>query len=35
VLPPTVRLTATAAEILAKVRWVETNVEKLVANNSK
>jgi len=27
--------TATADEILAKVRWVETNVKKLVANNSK
>jgi transposase len=27
--------TATAGEILAKVRWVETNVKKLVANNSK
>jgi transposase len=27
--------TATAEEILAKVRWVETNVKKLVANNSK
>jgi transposase len=26
--------TATADEILAKVRWVETNVKKLVANNS-
>jgi transposase len=27
--------TATADEILAKVRWVETNVKQLVANNSK
>jgi transposase len=27
--------TATAEEILAKVRWVETNVKQLVANNSK
>lgn len=27
--------TAAADEILAKVRWVETNVRKLVANNSK
>ena len=26
---------ATADEILAKVRWVETTVKKLVANNSK
>ena len=26
--------TATAGEILAKVRWVETNVKQLVANNS-
>ena len=26
--------TATAEEILAKVRWVESNVKKLVANNS-
>jgi len=26
---------ATAEEILAKVRWVEANVKKLVANNSK
>jgi hypothetical protein len=26
--------TATADDILAKVRWVETNVKKLVANNS-
>lgn len=27
--------TATAEEILAKVRWVQTNVKKLIANNSK
>lgn len=27
--------TATADDILAKVRWVETNVKQLVANNSK
>jgi transposase len=27
--------TATADEILAKVRWVETNIKQLVANNSK
>jgi transposase len=27
--------TATADEILAKVRWVETNVKQLLANNSK
>ena len=27
--------TATADEILAKVRWVQTNVKQLVANNSK
>jgi transposase len=27
--------TATADEILAKVRWVETNVKQLVANNQK
>jgi transposase len=27
--------TATAEEILAKVRWVQTNVKQLVANNSK
>jgi len=26
--------TATADEILAKVRWVQTNVKQLVANNS-
>jgi len=27
--------TATADEILAKVRWVEANVKQLLANNSK
>jgi hypothetical protein len=27
--------TATADDILAKVRWVETNIKQLVANNSK
>ena len=27
--------TATADEILAKVRWVQTNIKQLVANNSK
>jgi hypothetical protein len=27
--------TATAEEILAKVRWVQTNVKQLVANNTK
>ena len=27
--------TATADEILAKVRWVETNVKQLVANNTR
>ena len=26
--------TATADEVLARVRWVETNVKKLIANNT-